>query len=171
MKNKKGFTLIELLVVVLIVGILVAIALPQYKFAVEKTKVSKYLSIGQSIRNAQERFYMAQGEYSASLSALDIDIDSLCEGRVGTNNIFYNCMDKSIVIDNTLSYGKPLGRLVISYCSSLNNVFQTNYSECINSKDLRFRFNYSNYSGDDKNKITCTGYTDKGNRLCKSLGY
>ena len=170
MKNKKGFTLIELLVVVLIIGILAAIALPQYKFAVEKTKVSKYLSIGQSIRNAQERFYMTQGEYANSLSALDIDIDSLCASRVGPNNIFYNCMDKSIELDNGLANGKAYGVLAITYCSSLSNIFQTKYAECVLSGDLTVYFNYYNRSYDPY-KTTCTGDTDKGKRLCKALGY
>ncbi|HEX4046751.1 MAG TPA: prepilin-type N-terminal cleavage/methylation domain-containing protein [Elusimicrobiota bacterium] len=62
-KSKGGFTLIELLVVVLIIGILAAIAVPQYFKVVEKGKASEALTTLDSIRGAQERYLANNGSY------------------------------------------------------------------------------------------------------------
>lgn len=52
MYKKHRFTLIELLVVVLIIGILSAVALPQYQAAVEKSRVARLLPLFKSIPGA-----------------------------------------------------------------------------------------------------------------------
>ena len=76
--NKKGFTLIEMLVVVLIIGILAAVALPQYFKAVEKSRSSEALSVMGSISAAMERgrLVSADNKYPANLSALDIEFNN-----------------------------------------------------------------------------------------------
>ncbi len=68
-----GFTLIELLVVVLIIGILAAIAYPQYQKAVIKARIARVLPQLKAIQEAQERFYMANGHYTTEKDDLDID--------------------------------------------------------------------------------------------------
>lgn len=71
---KNGFTLIELLVVVLIVGILAAIALPQYQKAVAKSRAAEAVIVLNAMVKAQQRYYMANGAYTTDLSLLDIEL-------------------------------------------------------------------------------------------------
>ena len=69
--KKKGFTLIELLVVVLIIGILAAIAVPQYFRVSEKGRASQAVSWAQAMKGAEERAMMKGGSYVVT-SSLDV---------------------------------------------------------------------------------------------------
>ena len=71
---KKAFTLIELLVVVLIIGILAAVALPQYQKAVVKTRYAKQKALVRTIANAEEVYYLANSEYTLDVEALDVSL-------------------------------------------------------------------------------------------------
>ncbi len=95
---KAGFTLVELLVVVLIIGILAAVAVPQYQKAAWKSRSVHAISNLKSLMQAQESYYYANGSYATQLNQLEItifaeipnfslDINTLGEGRwVYSNN-------------------------------------------------------------------------------------
>jgi len=74
MKKRAGFTLIELLVVVLIIGILSAVALPQYEKAVEKSRAAEAMALVKAVGQANLVYYMANGKYTSDLRDLDLDI-------------------------------------------------------------------------------------------------
>ena len=72
----RAFTLIELLVVVLIIGILAAIALPQYQKAVEKSRMAEALTTLASLRKALEVSKLANPGETITKDMLDVQPSS-----------------------------------------------------------------------------------------------
>jgi type IV pilus assembly protein PilA len=74
LKNKKGFTLIELMIVVAIIGILAAIAIPNFMTYQCKAKQSEAKSILGALRTAQEVYYAENSTYATSSANLDFGV-------------------------------------------------------------------------------------------------
>lgn len=150
---KQGFTLIELLVVVLIIGILAAVALPQYQVAVAKSRLSAVMSQTKTLKQAAEAYYMANGSYpNDTMDEMDVSIPN-CENIGGGI-----CQTGSYVFD-LLSHG---------YVDAWMDVagYTLNGEELVNSYHL-----FLDHS-DKPDTAYCGARTDNetAQKVCKSLG-
>lgn len=72
-KNNKGFSLIELLVVVLILSVLAAIALPQYRSSTREAQITSNLPIMKALQDDMVNFYNLNGSLPTSLFQLSLN--------------------------------------------------------------------------------------------------
>ena len=142
-----GFTLIELLVVVLIIGILAGVALPQYEKAVEKSRAAEAITGVRSIKNAQEVYFFANGEYTNDLNNLDVQMTG------GDGN--YNGVARKESKNYSFAASTSIGALpnTIAYA---------------NRFPLSEKYGIAMVAGDDS--LYCKFYSPAGEKICKTFG-
>lgn len=75
MKAQKGFTLIELMIVVAIIGILAAIAIPQYQDYTARTQVTRAVSEVSALKTAAESAILEGKEIVSTKTPTDAQYD------------------------------------------------------------------------------------------------
>ena len=111
--RRAGFTLIELLVVVLIIGILAAIALPQYERAVMRSRVAEILVTMRSVMPAMEEYCLANPDGEMNFSSLSVSYET--QKRDNTAEFLITASGYGYVIMGTVGRG-------INCSSYLNNM-------------------------------------------------
>ena len=158
---KKGFTLMELLVVVLIIGILAAVAVPQYQLAVDKARFTEMQTIGKKLSEMIELYYLSTGKYPDYWADLDITLpgcreegklyDLICQkNRWDLNAGSFSGWDSLTRAGKADENG--------SFNPDGNNFLYYHYFQYTDQYEEKFR-----------GKTVCWGQSERGKKLCKNL--
>ena len=149
-----GFTLIELLVVVLIIGILAAMALPQYFKAVERSRMTEAVTLMDSIVKAQRRKFMQTNHYAREFQGLDVSP----KGARGT--IYFTKGDPQTGAGGN---GFRIDMYFAGFTGGQLFVYRMVDGD-FRSNSLQYQYGLDRYYQSDN--ITCEGWNSAGQELC-----
>ena len=153
-KTNKGFTLLELLVVVLILGILAAMALPQYFKAVERSRMAEAETLMNSISMAQRRKFMQINAYADDFRGLDVSPQE-STGRL------YHTKGDPLTGANGNGFFIELGGTAFPV-GGIQATREHNGNALSSSLQYQYRL-LRYYQSDD---VTCLGTNQAGRELC-----
>lgn len=78
-RSVRGFTLIEVMIVVVIIGVLLAVALPGYQNSLEKGRRTDAKAALLDVANRQERFMLDNGTYTTNMADLGLPVPYVSE--------------------------------------------------------------------------------------------
>ena len=153
--NKKGFTLIELLVVVLILGILAAMAMPQYFKAVERSRMSEAVSLLGSIAGAQQRKYLQINKYVEDYRGLDVvPAGATGDSYTTSDNGFTITIDGTGYTEGVATATRSSSNGTLNYNYNLTRYYASNLTQC-NSTEKNGQALCADFCGVDTPAATC----------------
>jgi len=145
MCNKKGFTLIELLTVAIIISILTAIAVPQYRSTIQRAEATEALINLRNVFESAMRYKSQNSTTPQQVSQLDIS--------------FFDSLDQS----GKVAY---IGNFRYSFESSYIDACRLNPDNTYNTYCFRIYYNHDTYG---RGALRCNYSTEKYSQICSSF--
>ncbi len=134
--NESGFSLVELMVVVAIIGVLAAVAVPQYTKFVAKAKQSEAKANLGAVYTGMKAFHAEYQNYHGNFKAIGFEPEGQLKYRIG----FAAGADSTLPIPDTHKDGDTAESISSVGCG-------TSYTNCTDTVDTNVDSNFGSVTG------------------------